>query len=145
RQGVHTARDAARTNCLADATMSQLDFQVGNERVSVAVRRLVAAGFTGRNVAEVEKHVAELQRQGVPPPPSIPAFYELDPRWVSNVPEFAVTTATASGEAEAVLIFAGDDLADALVTVGSDLTDREVERRSIRDAKQLPKPVGRQA
>ena len=57
--------------------------------------------------------------------------------------ESGVPAATVSGEVEPALLFRGDGLDDALVSVIVDFTDREQERRSIARSKELPKPLSR--
>ena len=40
-----------------------------------AIRRLIIAGWTGRDTAAVEKHIRELEAIGVPRPKRTPIFY----------------------------------------------------------------------
>jgi hypothetical protein len=42
-----------------------------NKQVSFVVRKLINAGYTGRNQKEVKKHVDELKEMGVPVPNTI--------------------------------------------------------------------------
>lgn len=49
------------------------------ETVEVVPDRLVIAGYTGRDERAVAAHIAELAEIGVPPPRSVPAFYDIDP------------------------------------------------------------------
>jgi hypothetical protein len=126
--------------------MSSLELRI--ERLSGAAEplrltspSLVVAGYTGRDVAAVEKHVAELAELGVPPPAEVPAFWTL-PNWLLTVVDEAVEVgpSASSGEAEPVLIRAADGA--LYVTVGSDHTDRDLEATSIPLAKTVcPKPV----
>ena len=44
-----------------------------------AARRLLVAGYTGRDQAAVDAHVAELARQGVPPPERTPWIFVANP------------------------------------------------------------------
>jgi len=111
------------------------------EQLRLASPRLVVAGYTGRDVATVERHVAELAELGVPPPPEVPAFWAL-PNWLLAVAQDGVEigVAAGSGEAEPVLIKAANGA--LYVTIGSDHTDRELERSSIPLAKMVcPKLV----
>lgn len=125
--------------------MPTLTFLVGGDAVRVEVNRLLIAGFTGRDPGRVHAHVHELELYGIPAPTSVPAFYCVSPSHVVQSPHVQLRSSTVSGEAEAVLIFPGDNLANSLVAVGSDLTDRSVERHSIQLAKELPKPISREA
>ena len=43
----------------------------------VRIDDLVIAGWTGRNVEALEKHIAELEELGVPRPSSVPCFYRV--------------------------------------------------------------------
>lgn len=121
-----------------------LQLQLAGEGVQFEVRRLIAAGYTGRNQAAVQQHIHELELQGVPPPAGVPSFYRIEPALVSSDAMIELETSTASGEAEAVMLFPSADIQDALVAVGSDITDRVLERRSVVESKQLPKPISRE-
>lgn len=103
-------------------------------------RDVVLVGYTGRDQAAVRHHVEELAAQGVPAPPRVPAHYRVTPdRVVSGGPVHVLGRET-SGEAEFVLFRWEGEL---FVGVGSDHTDRTVERESVARSKQLcPKVVG---
>ncbi|MQA85443.1 MAG: DUF2848 domain-containing protein, partial [Streptosporangiales bacterium] len=103
-------------------------------------RRLVIAGYTGRDEAAVREHIEELARAGIPPPPAVPMFYELDPRLLTAAPAVEVAGDRTSGEAEPVLIRVDGRW---YLGVGSDHTDRALEREDIAAAKAAcPKPLG---
>ena len=125
--------------------MKQIQLEVEGALVPVEIDRVIIAGFTGRNREAVQHHIRELEAHGVPAPATVPAFYDVPAGQLSTASSIDVNSDSVSGEAEAVLIFPGDDLESALVTVGSDLTDRVMERESILRAKQFPKPIGRRA
>lgn len=110
--------------------------------VSFEARRLVAAGYTGRDREQVQAHIDELAHQGIPAPESFPTLYEIDLSLLATWSEIAPSSSTVSGEAEAVLLFPTGKLEDAYVSLGSDFTDRVEERVSILRSKQQPKPVG---
>lgn len=124
---------------------TSLHLTVGANQIEIPIRRVIIAGFAGRDRRRVQEHIDELALHGIPAPPTVPAFYPVSPDLISQEPEFSISTSTASGEAEAVLVFPSGTLEDAVVTVGSDLTDRILERESIQRSKELPKPVGRNA
>ena len=42
-------------------------------------RRLLVAGFTGRDPEAVRRHVEELAREGVPPPKRVPDVFVANP------------------------------------------------------------------
>jgi 4-hydroxyphenylacetate 3-monooxygenase len=114
----------------------------------VALERpnLVIAGFTGRDARLVEQHIAELGEIGVPRPSEVPALFVL-PNWLlatGGTEPLQVGSETTSGEAEPVLIRMPDG--ELLVAVGSDHTDREVERISLALSKGVsPKIVSSEA
>jgi hypothetical protein len=117
--------------------------EVGRDHVhNVTPKRLTIAGFTGRDRQAVEDHITELRRLGVPAPDVSPSFYECDPGLLTTSDEIGVVGGQTSGEVEAVLVQCGHTL---LLTVGSDHTDRELERTSIPEAKRAcPKVIGRE-
>jgi len=120
-----------------------LTFRVAGSDDTITLGRFtgVVAGYTGRNVEAVQHHIDELAAIGVPPPPEVPMFYSVDADTVSTAPEFADSaTALTSGEIEPVYI-RHDGV--YYLGVGSDHTDRDLERTDIGDSKRAcPKPVG---
>jgi len=106
--------------------------------------RVVVVGFSARESAEVERHIAELRQEGIDAPETVPAFYSLPPEILATDGEtLSVHGSRTSGEVEPVLLIHNGIW---YVTVGSDHTDREVERRSIPAAKAAaPKVVARTA
>lgn len=102
-------------------------------------RRIIIAGYTGRNQEEVRSHIRELAAQGIPAPTVIPTIFRATLDRLTTEGEVEVLGGDAAGEAEAVLLVNGDDI---WVAVGSDYTDRELEKVNIAAAKQVcPKPV----
>lgn len=111
-----------------------------NERLPLSPRRLVVAGYTARDTDSVAAHIAELAAIGVPPPATVPAFYDLSPKLLTSDEVVEVAGPATSGEVEPVLIRCGGRY---FLAVGSDHTDRELERTDIAAAKAAcPKPVG---
>jgi hypothetical protein len=107
----------------------------GADRIAFVPAALVMAGWTGRDRAAVDHHIAELAALGVPGPSRVPTFYRLDPALLAGpVSEIQVLGEDTSGEVEAVLL----SLADGLwVGLGSDHTDRAMEAHGVALAKQL--------
>ncbi len=103
-------------------------------RVSVQVRRLINAGYTGRDQAAVRHHIEELKAHGIPAPASTPTLYAKPAALLSQGPTIEVLGGRTSGEAEFVLLSGGGRV---LVTAGSDHTDRELEKASIEKAKMM--------
>jgi hypothetical protein len=109
------------------------------EPLDFTPRRLLIAGYTGRDQAAVARHVAELRAYGIPAPARTPALYALAPDRLTTASSVAVVGEQTSGEAEFVLIATGGAL---YVGVGSDQTDRDLERLSVPRSKQVcPKPI----
>jgi len=122
-----------------------LEFSLPGAAGTIALHapRLVVAGYTGRDQEAVVRHIEELAAIGVPPPACVPAFWTLDSSLATQDSRISVTGADTSGEVELVLLRSAGRL---YVTVGSDHTDRGLERISVADAKRAcPKPVGRTA
>ena len=120
-----------------------LEFTIEPEGTAKKVRidDLVIAGWTGRNVEALEKHIAELEELGVPRPSSVPCFYRVGAENFSNGEDLQFLGTTSSGEVEFVLIGTDEGM---LVGVGSDHTDREVETYSVPVSKQMClKPVSK--
>lgn len=104
------------------------------------VRRLLVAGFTGRDSEAVDTHVAELAAEGVPVPETTPSLYRLDPSLAVQTEQIHVEGANTSGEVEPVIVVADRQW---LLTVGSDHTDRTLEREDIAESKAAcPKILG---
>lgn len=98
------------------------------------VRRLVIAGWTGRDASRVEAHVRELAAEGIPRPPRTPMFYQLTPSLLTLSPHITVVGPATSGEVECLLVSRDDGL---WVGLASDHTDRALERTSVAKSKQV--------
>jgi hypothetical protein len=119
-----------------------VEFLVSGAPRRIEVTRLVVAGWTGRDKAAVEHHIAELAAIGVKRPRSVPCFYRLGANLLTAAREVEVVGGESSGEVEFVLISAPDAI---YVGVGSDHTDRKVEAYGVTVSKQMcPKPLGRE-
>src|ERR1051326_25966 len=116
-----------------------INLQLDGSSVSFDVTRVIVAGYTGRDQTQVRAHITELERHGIPPPPSFPTMYPLDAKFATVDHELQVSP-KVSGEVEPALLFVGDTLDSALVSVIVDFTDREEEKRSIAQSKVFPKP-----
>ncbi|MEZ5666830.1 MAG: DUF2848 domain-containing protein [Alphaproteobacteria bacterium] len=109
------------------------------ERRSCAIGTLVIAGWTGRDQAKVDEHIAELAALGVKPPATTPCFYRVSAANLTTADRIQVAGTDSTGEAEAVLVFMDDGI---WVGVGSDHTDRVLEATGVTLSKQLcAKPV----
>jgi len=118
-----------------------LTFELAGEPIQAAITDLVIAGWTGRDSAAVEHHIAELQALGVQRPRQVPMFYRLAPSLLTTEPSIDAVGEDSSGEVEFVLLSLEQGL---FVGVGSDHTDRKLEAYGVTVSKQVcPKPIGR--
>ena len=109
-------------------------------RKSIEVDSLIIAGWAGRDRIALEKHIAELEREGVPRPKRTPEFYQIGVNLLTTAAGIQVPGDTSTGEIEAFVLKAADEL---WVGVGSDHTDRKLEATSVIMSKQAcPKPIG---
>jgi hypothetical protein len=103
------------------------------------VQRVINAGYVGRNRDAVQAHIEELRREGIPPPPSVPALFPVTTDNLTTAERIEVIGHDTSGEAEYVLLIQSPD--EIYVGVGSDHTDRALERHSLAKSKQICKNV----
>ncbi|MHA6796265.1 DUF2848 family protein [Pseudonocardia bannensis] len=121
-------------------TPLRLTVSATGETLAVRPARLIVAGYTGRDADAVAAHIAELAEIGVPPPATVPAFYDLDPALVTTEAVISVAGPASSGEIEPVVI---RHQGRHYLGVGSDHTDRELEKSDIVGSKAAcPKPLG---
>lgn len=103
------------------------------------INKLVIAGWTGRNVDALEKHIRELEEMGVARPKSAPIYYRVSAALLTTAPHIEVIGGDSSGEAEFVMFRFSDGL---WVGVGSDHTDRKAETQGVTLSKQMcAKPI----
>lgn len=107
----------------------------GGGKLDFQVRKLLNAGYTARDQSEVQKHIEELRKEGIPAPKSIPTLYpKIADRITTSDKIEVLADNTTSGEVEFVLLFDRDNI---YVGVGSDHTDRKLEQHNILAAKQM--------
>ncbi len=106
------------------------------EKKQLTINKVVCAGYTGKDQHSVMKHIEELKKLGIPGPAKIPTHY-LVPSYLlftdEELEEFEVKGEETSGEVEYVAII--QKSGEIIVTVGSDHTDRWLEKTSIERAK----------
>ncbi|TCO64295.1 uncharacterized protein DUF2848 [Actinocrispum wychmicini] len=113
------------------------------QRVSVEVRSVLNAGFSGRSDDVVAAHIAELAALGIPAPNVTPCLYPVAPYLATQSGEVLVQHGRTSGEVEWALVITRDDV---LLTVASDHTDRDLERHGVGWSKQVaPNVLSHQA
>jgi uncharacterized protein DUF2848 len=121
-----------------------MDFEIGGATRGASIDTLIVAGWTGRDRAAVEHHIAELEAIGVKRPRTVPCFYRVGANLLTSETAIDVAGSDSSGEVEFVLVSLADGLDGLYVGVGSDHTDRKVEAYGVTVSKQMcPKPVGR--
>lgn len=122
------------------ATMTFLNLTCeGEGEIEFSPRRLIIAGWTGRDRAAMERHMGELEALGVTRPARTPVFYRAAASRLTTAPVLQTTGEGSSGEVEFVLFNIDGDW---WVGVGSDHTDRQVEAYNITVSKQMcDKPI----
>jgi hypothetical protein len=111
-----------------------IDSKEGPSDLSLELKGAVLCGYTGRDRAAVQRHIDELAKEGVAPPPSVPTFYPKPSKGLSLGGEIQLVGHETSGEAEFVLFHQPEGI---YVALGSDHTDRDLERLDILKAKQV--------
>jgi hypothetical protein len=126
--------------------MKTLELEVvsGNrsETLQFKVKRMINAGYVGRDRQAVADHIEELRREGVPPPPSVPMIFPVLCHNITTADKIEVVGRKTSGEVEFALLLNSGNI---FVGVGSDHTDRDIERHSIIKSKQVcPNVISKQ-
>jgi hypothetical protein len=112
----------------------------GPRPLIATIESTVIAGWTGRDKAAMEHHMAELEAIGIKRPASTPVYYRIGCTRLTSHHEIEASGEDSSGEVEAVLIQSGGE---TYVGLGSDHTDRKVEAYGITVSKQMcDKPIG---
>ena len=103
-----------------------LSFLTADGRIEPEIDRLILAGFAGRSASDVEAHIEEMARQGVPRPPHFPTLWPVLPHLITQARGITVYGPDTTPEVEYVLFaWQGVDY----VTVGNDQCDIEVEAK----------------
>lgn len=106
------------------------------EKISFKVRKMINLGRTSRNPEDIMKHLEELKKAGIKVSPGIPSYNpKISDRITTGNKIEALPNSKTSGEVEYVLLFTSDK--DFYVTVGSDHTDRELEKYNVVLSKQI--------
>jgi hypothetical protein len=100
----------------------------------IDIRSLVIAGWTGRDRAALETHIAELEALGVKRPATTPVFYRVAGARLTTAAAIEVSGGASSGEVEYLLLKHEGRL---WIGVGSDHTDREAEVHGVALSKQM--------
>ena len=97
--------------------------------------RMINAGYVGKNQEEVHRHIEELAAKGIPGPKSIPVLFPVVCHALIIDSEIEVYGSETSGEVEYVLCVVTED--EVYVGLGSDHTDRHLEKTDIPRSKQI--------
>ena len=111
-----------------------IEEKTGKRRITYDLRGVILCGYTGRDQSAVQRHIEELKKDGIEPPTSVPTFYPKPPQGMALEGDIQVEGHETSGEVEYVLLVDGNRV---YVAVGSDHTDRELERIDILKSKQV--------
>jgi hypothetical protein len=117
-----------------DLTFTVIDAEGGTTPLTLPIEQAVIAGWTGRDPAARDKHIAELEAIGIARPATTPIYYRVSARRLTLADSIEVCGNDSSGEVEFVLIgWQGR----TFVGLGSDHTDRKVESYSVTISKQM--------
>jgi hypothetical protein len=111
-----------------------IDAQGAATPLTLAIDQLVIAGWTGRDPAARDEHIAELEALGIARPATMPIYYRASARRLTQEDSIEVCGDSSSGEVEFVLIGWEGRI---FVGLGSDHTDRKVESYSVTVSKQM--------
>src|SRR5581483_3452572 len=113
--------------------------QPGSSAVTADDFKLFVVGFAARDISQLTHHIEELRSHGVRLPKRTPVIWTIRADLL-NSGEFSPTSFLhSSGEVEPVLLRLNDRW---MLTVGSDHTDRLLERQTLVGSKRAcPKPV----
>ncbi|MBI3328109.1 MAG: DUF2848 family protein [Nitrospinae bacterium] len=106
---------------------------VDGQQIGFQPRHLILGGYTGRDREHVQRHIDELVAAGIPAPASVPELYPGHAAAIQIGGVLPAGSGWSSGEVEYVLFVTAQGV---YVGVGSDHTDRALERTSIVAAKQ---------
>ena len=111
-----------------------LETKSAKKPLMFTVKRLVCAGWVGRDKSTVQAHVEELAQHGIPGPGQTPTYMNYSPYLATTEEAIDVVGPDSSGEVEYVILKRDDNI---YIGVGSDHTDREMEKHSIPGSKQM--------
>lgn len=111
-----------------------MQFSVNGNRLSVSISDCIVAGWTGRDRAVIDHHIAELAKIGVAPPSTVPLYYRISPSLLTQERVIQVVGDSTSGEVEPLVLRAGGK---TYLGLASDHTDRALEAHSVALSKQV--------
>ncbi len=99
-----------------------------------SAKRLILAGYTGRDADAVAAYISKLEDEGIDPPNEVPSYFVLGADRMTTADTIEVATDSSCGEVEFALLI--DDDGETWVTIASDHTDRGLETVDIPASKQ---------
>ena len=114
-------------------TFTLIDTQ-GTSEITINFDLLIAVGFAGRDLKKTQEHIDELAEIGVRPPSKIPMLYVCQTQCLTRTDEIQVVGRETSGEVEYVIVLKDGEI---FIGLGSDHTDRGLEKVGIFKAKQI--------
>ena len=119
-----------------------MEFKHADKLISVDIKRVFVAGWTGRDEAAVNHHIQELAELGISPPSRVPLYYRVSRAVLTQIGKIDVLGHATSGEVEPLLLHADGEI---WIGLASDHTDRDLEAHSIAASKQAClKPITRE-
>lgn len=116
-------------------------FATPDGTLEATISDVTVAGWTGRDRAAVDHHIAELAAIGVAPPSEVPLYYRVSDSLLTQATTIQVMGDETSGEVEPLVVRTGGRL---YLGLASDHTDRALEVSSVAASKQIcAKPVAR--
>ena len=114
-------------------------FSIPDGYLDATISVVTVAGWTGRDRAAVDHHIAELSAIGVTPPSRVPLYYRVSDSLLTHSSTIQVMGEETSGEVEPLVIQTGGRL---YLGLASDHTERALEVYSVAASKQIcAKPV----
>jgi hypothetical protein len=111
-----------------------LTTKTGTTVRQLAIDKAIIAGWTGRDVVAMEKHIKELEEIGVRRPASTPIYYRVGATRINCAESIQAAGGESSGEVEFVMVKIDGKL---WIGAGSDHTDRKAETYNITVSKQM--------
>jgi len=112
----------------------ELEDRRGVRPLEFSTTSMINLGYVGRDEAAVRHHIEELAKEGVPPPSAVPLVIPMPLNALCTDTQIDVAQEKTSGEVELVFL---NQRGKIYVGVGSDHTDRELERSNIALSKQV--------
>lgn len=109
-------------------------FDMDGGGLEVGLKNLIVAGWTGRDRAAIDHHIAELAQLGVKPPSTVPLFYRASASLLTRADTIQCVGDQTSGEVEPLVVQIGGR---RWLGLASDHTDRALEAHSVALSKQI--------